>query len=297
MRNKLLIALGVVVALVLVFVAVVAMQPATYHIERTAELKAEPALIFAFVNNLERRRQWSPWESRDPDMTVSYNGGQEGVGAEYEWQGNDQVGHGKMKIVESEPPNRVAMSLMFIEPWQSEARTSIEIQPKGEVSEVTWSMDGDNDFMGKMMGMMMDLDALVGTDYEQGLGNLKKLVEEYPALSLNIDKEGSKVTLKGYESPAGTLKKTASGLFANPDGPLEVQVELEEHVLADPGLAVQVARLAKGLADVDRASLSYNGEQWKAVLKLPKDPAEKERQAMIELWKSLGVSDTQIAVD
>ena len=164
-------------ALVIVFVVIVLMQPAQFTIERSETIAAPRYVTFNIVNNFRRWAEWSPWEKLDPGMQKKHSGAEVGVGSVYEWSGNDQVGAGKMTIVDSLPEKAVAIRLEFLKPFEATNNTRFTFQPEGETSKVTWSMQGTNGFMGKAASLFMDMDKMVGKDFETGLLSLKKLAE------------------------------------------------------------------------------------------------------------------------
>jgi len=174
MLKKILIGFAVLIA---VFVAVVAMQPSKMHIERTATFSAPPATVFAQMNSLRNGEKWSPWSKLDPAMKKTWEGPEEGVGAVYRWTGNDQVGEGSMTIVESRKDEMVQCKLEFVRPMADVALATYTLKPEGTGTTVTWSFDGDQSFMEKAVCLFMDLDAMLGAQFEEGFGNLKKVLE------------------------------------------------------------------------------------------------------------------------
>ena len=178
-----------VAALVVVLIVVISLQPATFKVERSATISAPAAVVFPFVNDLHRWPDWSPWEKMDPDMKRTHSGAASGVGAVYEWQGNDQVGEGRMTIEESRPNQYVGIKLEFIEPFAATNKVGFALAPADKGTTVTWTMDGHNDFMGKAMCLVMDMDAMVGGDFEKGLAALKTLAEAEAAKQPPSDDE------------------------------------------------------------------------------------------------------------
>lgn len=160
-----------------VFSVVVATRPSGFHVERSASVPAPPEVVFPLIDDLRRWAEWSPWEKLDPGMKREYAGPPSGVGASYEWIGNEDVGRGSMRITESQVPSRVAIALEFKEPWQATNTTLFSIAPGPGGSTVTWGMDGESNFVFKAMSMFMDMDSLVGKDFEEGLANLGRLAQ------------------------------------------------------------------------------------------------------------------------
>jgi hypothetical protein len=173
MLKKILIGLGAGVGALLV---VIALQPATFHIERSITTTAPPAAALAQVNDFHAWSKWSPWEKLDPGMQRTYEGPTSGVGAKYAWLGNKQVGEGRMTIEQSEP-SRVVVKLEFLKPFAATNTATFSFAKVDDGSQVTWAMDGKNDFMGKAFHLFMDMEKMIGPDFEQGLASLKVAAE------------------------------------------------------------------------------------------------------------------------
>jgi hypothetical protein len=174
----------VLLVLLIAVVGVLAMaatKPTHYHIERSATISAAPAAVFAHVNDFHAWEAWSPWEKIDPAMKRSFEGPPNGKDATYAWVGNDKVGEGKMTIIESQPDARVGIRLEFIKPFAETCQADFALAPEGEGTKVTWGMDGNHNYVSKVMCVFMDMDKMIGTDFEKGLGQLKSLAESAPA--------------------------------------------------------------------------------------------------------------------
>ncbi len=169
--------LALIVIGVVVLCVVVAMQPADFKITRSATFNAPPEKVFEQVNDFHKWEAWSPWAKIDPNMKTTYSGATSGKGAGYAWIGNDEVGEGKMTITESRPTDMVKIDLEFIKPFAAKNVTEFNIKPNGDKSDVTWTMTGTNNFMMKAFGLVMNMDKLVGGDFEKGLTQMKPIVE------------------------------------------------------------------------------------------------------------------------
>jgi hypothetical protein len=168
---------GVAIALI-GFLGFVATRPDKYHVERSQKVSAPASVVFPHLDDLKAWSSWSPWDKLDPAMKKTFEGPAKGVGSSYTWQGNSDVGTGKMSITESQPISKVAYRIEFIEPFTSTAMTNISLKPEGENAvTVTWAMDGDNNFAGKLFGLFMNMDQAIGGDFEKGLANLKSTTE------------------------------------------------------------------------------------------------------------------------
>ncbi len=175
------IALGIALllaAIILGILAVAATKPDTFQVERTATVDAPAEAVFPLINDFHRWDSWSPWEKLDPNMARTHSGAESGVGAVYEWEGNSDVGAGRMEITESEAPSKVTIQLDFTEPFESSNITRFTLEPEGETTKVTWAMHGPNQFMGKVMSVFVSMDAMVGKDFEEGLANLTAAAEK-----------------------------------------------------------------------------------------------------------------------
>lgn len=174
MWKKILIGIAAVIVL---FLIIVAMQPAQYRVSRTATISATPAVVFEHVNDLHKWDAWSPWAKLDPAMKTTFEGPQSGTGASYAWVGNSKVGAGKMSITDSKANELVRLKLEFIKPFASTAMTEFTFKPEGDKTSVTWSMSGDKNFMSKAFCLFMNMDKMVGGDFEKGLESLKSAVQ------------------------------------------------------------------------------------------------------------------------
>jgi carbon monoxide dehydrogenase subunit G len=175
--------IGVVLAIVVIVVGltlVIATQPEDFNVSRTTTIKAAPEKVFDQVNDFHKWDAWSPWAKIDPNMKTTYSGPESGQGASYAWVGNDDVGEGKMTIAESHPGQHVKIDLEFIKPFAAKNVTEFMFKPEGDATEVTWSMNGKNGFMGKAMCLVMSMDKMVGGDFEKGLAQMKNVVETSP---------------------------------------------------------------------------------------------------------------------
>ena len=172
--------IGVAGVLVL-FVAVVATRPSTYHVERKLEVAAPADLVFGVLNDLHQFAGvlvlfGSPWEKLDPNMQKTFEGPAAGVGQSYAWSGK-KVGKGKMTIEESVPGQKVGIKLEFVKPMKSTSTCALTLAASPAGSRVTWSMAGNHNFIGKAFGLFMNMDKMLGADLEKGLAQLKTVAE------------------------------------------------------------------------------------------------------------------------
>lgn len=169
------IALGILVV-VLVFLGYVAMQPADYKVERSIDINAPADVVFSHIADFNRWSAWNPWQKMEPSQSVTVAGEPGQAGHSHAWKG-EKTGAGKMTIQQIRVNRQVDILLEFTEPMQSQASTALVVTPAGEGVTVTWAMAGENDFMGKFFDVLMDVEAMVGESYEQGLSDLKTIAE------------------------------------------------------------------------------------------------------------------------
>jgi Polyketide cyclase / dehydrase and lipid transport len=172
------ISIGIAV-LVLIFAAIafIATRPTNFRIQRSAQINAPGDVVFSIINDLRQWGQWSPYDKRDPNMKKTFAGPSAGPGAIYSWNGNNQVGEGRLTILESKPGELVSMRLEFSRPFKANNHVDFRLVPTEGGTRVSWIMDGKNNFMHKAMSVIMNMDKMVGTDFEQGLANLNTVAQ------------------------------------------------------------------------------------------------------------------------
>ncbi|MCE9605672.1 MAG: SRPBCC family protein [Planctomycetia bacterium] len=178
MFKKILIAF---VAVIAVFAIVVALQPEDFRIERKAVVNAPGEVVFAQVNDFHSWQAWSPWAKLDPNSKTTFEGPAAGTGAIFRWDGNDEVGQGSMTITESKPNEYLRIKLDFLKPFEATNDTEFFFRPQGAGTEVAWVMSGKNNFLGRAMCMVMNMDAMLGAQFEKGLAQMKAIAEAPPA--------------------------------------------------------------------------------------------------------------------
>lgn len=168
----------VILGLILVVLFIAASQrPDTVHYERSTVINAPPERILPQLVDFRKWAAWSPWDKMDPGMQRSYSGADSGVGARYAWVGNKKVGEGNM-LMNEVGPQGVQLDLNFLKPWKAECKVRLAFTPSATGTHVRWTMDGPNSFMGKLFSLFMNMDKLIGKDFETGLAGLKTIVEK-----------------------------------------------------------------------------------------------------------------------
>src|SRR4030081_2235299 len=169
------IVIAIAIAIVLILAAT---KPDTFSVERATTVKAPPEKIFSLINDFHQWGSWSPYENKDPAMKRSYYGPASGKGAVYGWEGNKNVGSGRMEILDVSAPSKIVIKLDFFTPFEGHNTAEFTLQPQGDAINLTWLMHGPAPFMSKLMQVFMNIDNMVGKDFEVGLANLKRLAEK-----------------------------------------------------------------------------------------------------------------------
>ncbi|HXI08615.1 MAG: SRPBCC family protein [Bradyrhizobium sp.] len=169
------IVLAVAIAVILILAAT---KPDTFRIERSAVIDAPAERIFAVLSDFRQWTGWSPWEHKDPALKREYSGAERGKGAIYGWEGNKNVGSGRMEILEANAPSKLRIKLDFFKPFEGHNTAEFTMLPQGNATNVHWVMHGPATFLSKVMQVFISFDRMVGKDFETGLANLKQLTEK-----------------------------------------------------------------------------------------------------------------------
>jgi hypothetical protein len=167
----------VAVAAVGALLAYAATRPDTFRVQRSLVVNAPAAKLFPMVNDLRQFSAWNPYEKKDPAIRINYRGAASGPGAGYDFEGNKEVGKGSIDIVDAAAPAKVTMQLTMVEPFEGRNTVEFSLVPQGQATNVTWAMHGPSLFMAKLVGVFMNMDQMIGRDFEAGLANLKTLAE------------------------------------------------------------------------------------------------------------------------
>jgi hypothetical protein len=167
--------LAIIIAVVLILAAT---KPDTFRVERAATVNAPADRIFPLIADFHQWLNWSPWEGRDPALKRTYAGTERGKGAVYAWEGNKNVGSGRMEILEANSPSKVVIKLDFLKPFEAHNTAEFTMLPLGGATNVTWVMHGPAPLMSKVMQVFMNMDRMIGKDFEAGLANLKTITEK-----------------------------------------------------------------------------------------------------------------------
>jgi uncharacterized protein YndB with AHSA1/START domain len=167
--------LAIPVLLIAGLLGYAARRPGAFRFERSTTVAAPPEAIHPLITDFRRWAQWSPYEKLDPGMTKTYEGAASGRGAVYTWEGK-KAGAGRMEITDA-APTRIAIQLDFTRPFKANNVAEFTLQPRGAGTEVTWAMHGSSPFISRLMGIFIDLDRMIGKDFEAGLAEIKRIAE------------------------------------------------------------------------------------------------------------------------
>jgi uncharacterized protein YndB with AHSA1/START domain len=171
--------IGVIVILLIAGVLLhAANKPDSFRVERSASIQAPPERIFPLIDDLRAFNTWNPFAKKDPNLKGRYSGPPSGKGAGYAFDGNRDVGTGSIEILESSSPSRVTMRLSMVEPFEVQNTVEFTLVPNGGATKVTWAMQGPAPYLAKIIHVFIDMDRMVGRDFEAGLAGLKALVEK-----------------------------------------------------------------------------------------------------------------------
>ncbi|WP_395701799.1 SRPBCC family protein [Aquabacterium sp.] len=166
-----------VLAAIVLLLAYAATRPDTFRVERSLRIQAPPERIIGLIGDLKQFNAWNPYERKDPALKGRYGATTQGPGAQYAWE-SDKVGTGSLEITALQAPSRVAMKLDFVKPFEAHNQVEFTLQADGNVTLVRWAMQGPAPYISKLMGVVFDMDRMVGRDFEDGLNNLKALAEK-----------------------------------------------------------------------------------------------------------------------
>ncbi len=165
---------AIIAGIVLVFAAT---RPSTFRVQRSIEIDAPPATVFALINDFHHWRRWAPQDKEDMSMQRTYSGAANGRGAISDWQSRGSAGMGRMSITESVSSTKISVKTDFVKPFAAHNTNDFILEPAGNGTRVTWTMHGTNLYLMKVMGIFVNMDRVMGKHFEAGLRNLKTLAE------------------------------------------------------------------------------------------------------------------------
>jgi uncharacterized protein YndB with AHSA1/START domain len=167
--------LAIAIAIVLILALT---KPTAFSVQRATSIKAPAEKVFPLINDFHQWGTWSPYENKDPSMKRTYSGANSGKGAVYAWDGNKNVGSGRMEILDISVPSKIVIKLDFFKPFEGHNTAEFTMLPQGDATNLTWLMHGPAPLMHRVIQVFMNLDHMIGKDFEVGLANLKRLTEK-----------------------------------------------------------------------------------------------------------------------
>ncbi|MBM9575861.1 SRPBCC family protein [Leptospira sp. 201903070] len=168
---------GLLIVVIAILLLIASMKPDDFRYQRSISIQASPEKIFPLINDFHTWAQWSPWEKVDPSMKRTYGGPVNGVGTIYEWDGDKNIGKGRMEITNSIPSSKITIQLDFMAPFEAHNTAEFTLEKKGDSTQVTWVMFGKNQLISKIMSIFLNMDEMIGKQFETGLNNLKTIGE------------------------------------------------------------------------------------------------------------------------
>jgi polyketide cyclase/dehydrase/lipid transport protein len=150
----------------------------TFQVQRSLRINASADKIFPLINDMRSMNTWNPFAEADPNIKITYTGPDSGKGARYEWTGDSKVGEGNIEITDASSPNKVTLQLNMLKPLEAHNTVVFTLVPNGNGTDVTWAMNGERPFIGKVMDAVFNMDRMVGGQFEKGLAKLKAIAEK-----------------------------------------------------------------------------------------------------------------------
>ncbi len=168
---------GLLIVVIVILLVYASTKPNDFRYERSIVIQAPPEKVYPLISDFHTWAQWSPWEKIDPSMKKTYSGPANGIGTVYEWEGNKDIGKGRMEIRDANSPSKIVIKLDFLAPFEAHNTAEFTLVKSGDSTQVTWVMFGKNIFFSKIMGIFLNMEAMIGKQFETGLINLKRLGE------------------------------------------------------------------------------------------------------------------------
>ena len=166
-------------------------------------INAPADAVYANVSTLANMEKWGPWKEMEHNMTSQLSGSADGqVGAISHWKSDES--EGEQELAELVPDQKVRTKLRFISPWEANNEGTFDLSAMGDSTKVTWGIQGENNFIGRVMSVFMNMDKMVGPMFEKGLSNLKGVTEKEHATAMEMAKAAPAFEVMSGDRPAGT---------------------------------------------------------------------------------------------
>jgi effector-binding domain-containing protein len=178
---KILKVIGIILAVIIVIAAILTFTlPTKYNVERSITIDAPRNIVYDQVRYFKNFTAWSPWSNLDPAMSYEISSPDGEIGSVYSWSGNNSVGVGSLTNT-ALSDDRIEQALDFTAPRESHDLTYYTFEETPEGVKVTWGLDGSMARPMNLMGLFMNLDKIIGQDFERGLNNLDSQTKDYMA--------------------------------------------------------------------------------------------------------------------
>ncbi|MDB5965832.1 MAG: hypothetical protein JWQ72_2332 [Polaromonas sp.] len=172
----LFILIGLLVLAIALIAAIASQRPDTFTVGRSTLIAAPAATIFPLIDDVHAFNSWNPYNRKDRAMTGSYRGPASGPGAHYDFE-SKKAGSGFFEIIQSDAPSQVKMRLLMTAPFKADNVITFTLLPQGPQTSVTWAMAGPSSFLARFMGVVLNMDRMIGKDFSDGLATLKASAE------------------------------------------------------------------------------------------------------------------------
>lgn len=171
-------ALYIVLVLVVLVIILALIAPKSYNVNRSIVINKPLPHVFSYLKYLKNQDNWSPWAEKDPNMKKTFTGTDGEIGFVSSWIGNKDVGEGEQEITGIEENKVINSQLRFLKPFKSTSDAYLTVDKDGENTKVTWGFAGKNKFPMSIMMLFMNMDKMIGKDFEYGLNKLKGILEK-----------------------------------------------------------------------------------------------------------------------
>lgn len=181
MIKKILFVIGGLAVLLIGTVAILTLAaPTEFRVEREIVINKPKAEVFSYVKILKNQNEWGPWFKKEPSMKQEFRGTDGNIGFISAWSGQtEEVGEGEQEIKKIVEGERIETELRFTRPFESKSDAYLTTEAAAEnQTKVKWGMSGSMPRPMNAMLLFFDMDAAVGKDFDEGLQNLKTIMEK-----------------------------------------------------------------------------------------------------------------------
>lgn len=169
-----------VLGFVSAILVIAAFVPKEMKALKTVVIQQPKSLVYSYVVLLKNQENYSKWATMDKDMTKSFRGSDGTVGFVSAWESkNEEVGKGEQEITAIQPGTRIDYALRFMEPFESKATSYMQLEEvNATTTKVTWGFESEMAYPMNIMKLFVDMDEMIGADFQYGLDKLKTILEK-----------------------------------------------------------------------------------------------------------------------